>query len=176
MLEQSLVVVGAGSLPELSMRQGVESLAAALECPTTTVAVGTPPDPVLEGLSHASPALLRLAGDVGCLRPHQRNWLEALGAWRCPVLLFGAPASDATIPGIVPAFVALCGVHRVDLVGLAQLGGAWRPEDRRQDGLPWLGWLGNSMHSEAALHRDALTTLLKSRLNRPKVSVAREVA
>ena len=176
MHEQSLVVIGAGALPELSMREGVQSLAAALGLPLQTVAAGACADSVLDALEGAPPALIRLAGDAGCLLPHRRSWLEALGAWRSPTLILGMPGADGLIPGVVPAFLALCKVHKVSLLGLAQLGGPWTPADRRRDGLPWLGCLAPHAGQNADVALDELSTLIRLRLAQLMVSGAREAS
>lgn len=163
---QSLVVIGAGPLPELSMRRGTESLAEGLMLPSRTLPVGASPHVGLQSLGSDSPCLLRLSGDPGRLGPDGQSWLDALGAWRLPTLLLGAPLADGSIPGVVPAFLALCENRRVPVLGLAQLGGAWSPNQRRQDGLPWCGWLGESQDPDASAAREALITLLKQRYSR----------
>lgn len=66
-------------------------------------------------------------------------WAEALAAWRQPtVLLLRAEWPPA---GAARAYGALLQAAGVPLLGLVQLGGLWRPDQRRSDGLPWLGWL-----------------------------------
>jgi len=50
MLERTLVLLGAGPLPELSMRCGAETLSDTLGLPLTTVAEGQSPDPSLVNL------------------------------------------------------------------------------------------------------------------------------
>lgn len=167
MVNQSLVVIGAGSLPELSMRNGVQSLADGLSLPLCTVATGETPDRALERIVAAEPSLVRLAGDPGRLDHQGRSWIEALGAWRMPTLMLGAPLGDGAIPGAVPAFLALCQQHRVPLVGLVQLGGAWRPMERRLDGLPWLGWLAEIAPdcAENSQRLDQVMALVAQRLS-----------
>lgn len=163
---QSLVVIGAGPLPELAMRRGAASLADGLALPLRTLPVGASPDAALLSLASEAPCLLRLAGDPGRLGPDGQSWLDALGAWRLPTLLLGAPSADGSIPGVVPAFLALCESRRVPVLGLAQLGGSWSPQQRRQDGLPWCGWLGESQDPNTSAAREALITLLKQRHSR----------
>lgn len=65
------------------------------------------------------------------------TWAEALGAWRQPALVVLPAAAHRS--GAAAALVALLRQEGVPLVGLIQLGGDWDPEQRRQDGLPWLG-------------------------------------
>ena len=57
------------------------------------------------------------------------------------MLLLAEPNEAGLIPGITPAFVALCHSLNIPLVGLAQLGGSWDLVARRMDGLPWCGLL-----------------------------------
>lgn len=66
-------------------------------------------------------------------------WADALGAWRQPTLLVVPGAAAGSGPAA--AYRALLALAGVPLVGLVQWGGAWRPGERRSDGLPWLGWL-----------------------------------
>ncbi|EAQ68906.1 hypothetical protein RS9917_01062 [Synechococcus sp. RS9917] len=122
------------------MRQAADALASAWGRPLRHHACGEAPDPLLAALAgEPDPVLLRLTGDAAAERPDGAGWLEALAAWRQPTLLVAAPSADGTIPGVVPAYAALCTSLRVPLLGLVQLGGAWRPERRRRDGLPWCG-------------------------------------
>ena len=79
-------------------------------------------------------------------------WVEDLGAWRQPtlVLLDGAdrPASQGALHH------ALLRLHRVPILGLLQVGGAWDAALRRRDGLPWfppLGDPGDDPHAFLAL-------------------------
>jgi hypothetical protein len=39
----------------------------------------------------------------------------------------------------------------VPCLGLVQWGGSWRPEQRRLEGLPWLGWLSAPTSDEQAV-------------------------
>ncbi|MGC6483926.1 MAG: hypothetical protein ACON4T_10250 [Synechococcus sp.] len=172
MLDQSLIVIGAGPLPELSMRRGAESLADGVGLPLITLPVGARPDASLQSLATGSPSLLRLTGDPGRLGVDGQSWLDALGAWRLPTLLLGAPLADGSIPGVVPSFCALCEHRRVPLLALVQLGGVWNPQQRRQDGLPWCGWLGDPQDPASGVALDALITLLRQRRNRFSSAVA----
>lgn len=84
-------------------------------------------------------ALLIVRIDPGVPLPGGGCWAEALGAWRLPTLvLLGAEQLRTGWPA---AATALLRHHRVPLVGLIQGGGPWVEEQRRQDGLPWLGHL-----------------------------------
>ena len=166
MVNQSLVVLGAGALAELPMRRATQVLADGLSLPLQTVAAGQRADGVLEALPVSAPSVIRLSGDPGRMSSDGRSWLEALGAWRMPVLMLGAPLADGAMPGAVPAFCALCHQHRVPLLGLIQMGGLWNPVERRRDGLPWLGWLADAdqLTAESQQQRDVVMALVAQRL------------
>ncbi|MCP9926562.1 hypothetical protein [Cyanobium sp. CH-040] len=83
--------------------------------------------------------LVPLPRDPGQGLPAGGHWAEALGAWRQPVLvLFSAKQLDTGLPA---ATQALLDRWQVPCAGLLQWGGGWDGEQRRRDGLPWLGWL-----------------------------------
>ena len=67
------------------------------------------------------------------------TWAEALGAWRQPTLLI-IPWQQLP-SGAAASTLALLRQWRVPILGVLQWGGAWSPEQRRRDGLPWLGRL-----------------------------------
>ena len=172
MLERSLVLLGAGPLPELSMRCGAETLSDTLGLPLTTVAEGQSPDPSLVNLMASPPSLIRLAGDPGSLHHEGNSWMDALAAWKCPVILLGSPRPDGVMPGTIPAFTSLCETRGMVLLGLIQLGGPWLPEVRKRDGLPCLGWLSDSRldrnrpdQCDAAVEAvDRLSIIIRSRV------------
>ncbi len=83
--------------------------------------------------------LLPLGVDPGAALEQPGSWSEALGAWRQPVVV-QLPAAVAAA-GPARAYVALLHSDGVPLVGVMQLGEPWQPEQRRVDGLPWLGCL-----------------------------------
>lgn len=68
-------------------------------------------------------------------------WAEALGAWRIPTCLVCSDTDRAA--GFARSHWALLRHYRVPLLGMIQLGGDWSPADRRSEGLPWLGQLGD---------------------------------
>ena len=166
MVNQSLVVLGAGALAELPMRRATQVLADGLSLPLQTIAAGQRADGVLEALPVSAPSVIRLSGDPGRLSSDGRSWLEALGAWRMPVLMLGAPLADGVMPGAVPAFYALCEQHRVPLLGLVQMGGIWKPLERRLDGLPWLGWLADTdqLSADSQQQYEVVMALVAKRL------------
>lgn len=144
--QKLLVVVGAGALPELAMSAACRSVAAGLDAAVVEQGCGLAPHPLLEGLTTGSSergrvTLLRVSGDVAVDESGQGSWLEALAAWRVPVLMLAQPRPDGRFGGIVPAFVALSRELNLSVLGLAQLGGDWDPAARRSDGLPWCGCL-----------------------------------
>ncbi len=144
MLDFTLALVGAGPLPELSMRRSAQQLANGLSCELIELNCGSEPNLafqalVSEQLSLNRPTLLRLSGDAAMVQGSSGSWLETLAAWRCPVLLFTQPNSAGLIPGMAPASVALCHTLGIHLMGLAQLGGDWDLAARKMDGLPWCG-------------------------------------
>ena len=79
------LLVGAGPLPELKMRQACEALARACRCPLTTVASGASPAEILQ-TNPAATGLVRLSGDAARATPEgDASWLQALADWRQPV-------------------------------------------------------------------------------------------
>jgi len=130
-------------------------------------------EPLLAGLG--APRGLRLArleapadlgrppADVDLLAPFAGHdpvdWAHDLGAWRQPTLLLldGAdrPASQGALHH------ALLRQHRVPILGLLQVGGAWDSVVRRRDGLPWFPPL-----AEAAADPHELLSLLEIRRRR----------
>ncbi len=139
------VVVGAGldarmqrpdSANALATRRLAEGLGLARR------AIDAPQDPLgqLQRLQ-ASPEgwLASLPLDPGRPLDAGGTWAEALGAWRQPALLVIA---EGQLPsGAAASTVALLHHWRVPLLGLVQWGGPWSPDQRRRDGLPWLGAL-----------------------------------
>ena len=97
------LLVGAGSLPELKMRQACEALARACRCPLTTVASGASPAEFLQA-NPAATGLVRLSGDAAQPTPQgDASWLQALADWRQPVLLLTTADRDGAIPGTAAA-------------------------------------------------------------------------
>jgi hypothetical protein len=88
---------------------------------------------------HPPAWIAALAWDPGLMLPQGGCWAEALGAWRQPTALVLAASQLAS--GWPAAATALLRQEQVPLAGLIQLGGEWQPQHRRDDGLPWLGWL-----------------------------------
>ena len=169
MLDFTLALVGAGPLPELSMREGARQLVDRFSAELVPLACASEPHSGLEALASRPrdrnhPTLLFLSGDAAMAQGSSGSWLDALGAWRCPVLLLAEPNEAGLIPGITPAFVALCHSLNIPLVGLAQLGGSWDLVARRMDGLPWCGLL--DMADDGGVASDALVRSIQLRWKR----------
>ena len=123
MLDFTLALVGAGPLPELSMREGALQLADRFSAELVPLACGSEPHSLLEALASRPrgrnhPTFLRLSGDAAMLQGSSGSWFDALAAWRCPVLLLAQPNAAGLIPGLAPASVALCHSLNIPLVGL----------------------------------------------------------
>ena len=154
------LLVGAGPLPELTMRKACEALAKACQCPLTTVASGASPSELLQR-NPAATGLVRLSGDAA--RPTLQgdaSWLQSLADWRQTVLLLTTADTDGAIPGAAPAYAALCRELNVPLLGLVQLQGPWNGPARRRDGLSSLGWIPDENHPDQAECLDALARRL----------------
>ena len=96
----------------------------------------------LEALMAEPPGWLQpLALDPGQSVSGWDCWAEALGAWRIPTCLVCSDTDRAA--GFARSHWALLRHYRVPLLGMIQLGGDWSPADRRSEGLPWLGQLGD---------------------------------
>lgn len=142
------------------MEAAAPALATALALPLRGL---TPPDAPMEALAglHAPAAdpesgwLAPLSLDPGLHLPSGGCWAEALGAWRQPCLLL--LRGDELDTGRPAAAAALLRQWRAPLLGLAQWGGPWRDRERRDDGLPWVGWLprGDDAPEERLPDREA---------------------
>ena len=103
------LLVGAGPLPELKMRQACEALARACRCPLSTVASGASPAEILQ-TNPAATGLVRLSGDAArTTAKGDASWLQALADWRQPVLLLTSAEPDGAIPGAAAAYAASAG-------------------------------------------------------------------
>ena len=113
MVNNLLVVIGAGRLGEGAMASACRSLAVALRATLIEEASGVSPHPRLQEIISRSskeisePTLLRVSGDVAVDESGEGSWLEALASWHLPVLVLAAPRQDGRFAGIVPASVAL---------------------------------------------------------------------
>ena len=146
------LILGAGPIPELAMRQACEAIAKSCGCGLQNYKCEESPHKVLASTKSTND-LVRLCGDGARFHRDGGSWLEALADWRKPVLLLVPGEADGGIPGVGPAYTALCHELKVPLVGLVQLHGAWDTSQRRKDGLPWRGWIPSAEHDE---HSDAV--------------------
>lgn len=179
MLDFTMALVGAGPLPELSMREGAQLLAQRLSAELVPLACGSEPHSGLQALASPQrernrPALLRLSGDAAMSQGSSGSWLDALAAWRCPVLLLAQPNAAGLIPGMAPASVALCHSLSIPLVGLAQLGGRWDLSARRMDGLPWCGLLDTA--DDGGTASEALVRSIQQRWKRMNPAISSDLA
>lgn len=141
----TLVLVSCGTAEAIAERLPGPAAALAARLGASLQPLGAVPDPqtlqALQDRAVASAseavALALLPVDPGLWIEAQGTWAAALGAWRQPVLLL-LPAAELR-RGSAAALVALLRQEGVPLVGVLQLGGDWEAEDRRRDGLPWIG-------------------------------------
>lgn len=160
-----LVLVAVGAQPALADRLGAaaERLGALSGWPRQPLAADRPPAEALAALpqgraTQAPPAWIApLPVDPGLGMESGGCWAEALGAFRQPTaLVLGATQLASGWPA---AATALLRQEGVPLVGLIQLGGAWEPERRRGEGLPWLGWLAGAGGEAAEDGQEVLAAL-----------------
>ncbi len=175
MLDFTLALVGAGPLPESSMREGSQQLADHCSAELVVLACGLEPQSSLQAVAsrqreRTCPTLLCLSGDAAMAQGSSGSWLDALAAWRCPVLLLAQPNAAGLIPGMAPASVALCHSLDIPLIGLAQLGGSWDQAARRMDGLPWCGLLDSPADGGDA--SDALVCSIQQRWKRMSLAMS----
>ncbi len=133
-------LVGTGQLPYKQMRTASSVLSLLWGGELIQHCCGENPRNVLQSLKRQK-GLVQLSGDAGVEHPDGGSWLEALGAWRQPTVLMSLPSMSGEISGQAAAYVALCSVLSVPLLGIVQIGGAWNSLKRRADGLPWCGYL-----------------------------------
>ena len=148
------LILGAGPIPELAMRHACEAIAKSCRCGLLSYACDESPHKVLAS-KESRRDLVRLCGDAARFHRDGGSWLEAIADWRQPVLLLVPGDADGGIPGVGPAYAALCRELKVPLLGLAQLHGTWDATERRKDALPWRGWIPAAEHHD---HTDAVET------------------
>ncbi|QVL52114.1 MAG: hypothetical protein KFB97_11620 [Cyanobium sp. M30B3] len=140
----ALVLLSAGPVACLAalQQQAAPVLAEVLRLPLRTPLDPLAPDAALAALAEGPSGLAPLPRDPGLALADGRHWAAALGAWRQPVLLLLAAEQLET--GLPAALTALLRQWQVPCLGLVQWGGPWQPEQRRREGLPWLGALESS--------------------------------
>ena len=161
------LLVGAGPLPELRMREACTALAESLGLALSHISEGESPQETLSKPS-AQQVLIRFGGDVARQRPEGGCWLDALADWRQPMLLMVAGGTGGDIAGTAAAYTALCHRLGAPLIGLVQIGSQWNRLQRRRDGLPWMGWIP----AADALERELALDHLVQELNRRCVTAA----
>ena len=93
------LLVGAGPLPELRMREACTALADCWGLDLSHICEGESPLKLLSD-SAAQQGLVRLSGDAARQRPEGGSWLDALADWRHPLLLL--VAGDQQQQGMAP--------------------------------------------------------------------------
>ncbi len=164
-------LVGTGQIPERNMRAASLELSRVWGGVFLNHCSGEDPHKVLKSIRRGN-GLAQLTGDPASENFFGGSWLEALAAWRQPTILMCSPSLSGDIPGNAAAYVALCSVLSVPLVGIIQISGKWEPLRRRADGLPWCGWLPgdqsvNNQNEESFFgfaNTSDVATLLKIRL------------
>ena len=146
----ALVLLAAGPAAAVADLQGqaAPALAAVLHLAHLDSLNPLAPDAALAALAEGPPGLAPVPLDPGLPLADGRHWAAVLGAWRQPVLLL--LAAEQLDTGLPAALTALVQQWQVPCLGLVQWGGSWRPEQRRLEGLPWLGWFSASASDEQA--------------------------
>jgi len=123
--------------------QTLAPLASALGLDILTLARGCSPVNCLRERAHAAePALLCIKEDPGRWLGSARGcWSQALGDFQHATVLLVTPDGQGHLSGAAAARAALLKSTGVPLLGLIQSRGPWDGQARREDGLPWLGWL-----------------------------------
>ena len=159
-------LVGAGHVTDDVMRAGSNALARLWGGQLIEHSCSADPTKVLGSLPEEG-GLVQLHGDAAMHNSQGFSWMEALGAWRRPIILMVVPTPSGNMPGTASAYSALCKSLKVPLVGIIQLGGDWDSLNRRLDGLSWCGWLPRDHQSE----RDGDELLFKYDLLQTKKTV-----
>ena len=134
------VLISAGPLSRLRQSAASSQLTEELGVSLKSFAIGAEKPLWLD--SEDNGVLLQLCGDAAAAGAVDSfSCLEILALRQQPVVILVSACEDGTIPGIAPAYTALCKQLSVRLIGLVQLGGSWKPDERRRDGLPWCGWI-----------------------------------
>ena len=131
-------LISIGDLPNDPMGKVSKTLSIHWGVELLRVSTNQSPNEIIGSLPKEN-ILVEMIGDVAMLHSSGSTWMEALGAWKAPVILFVSPNSSGKIPGIAAAYVSLCKNLSVPLIGIVQLGGPWNQYERRLDSLPWCG-------------------------------------
>ena len=134
------VLISAGPLSGLRQSTASSQLTEELGISLKSFAIGVESPSWLD--ADGSKVLLQLCGDAAAVGAvGSFSCLEMLALRQQPVAILVPAREDGVIPGTAPSYTALCKELRVRLIGLVQLGGPWKPDERRRDGLPWCGWI-----------------------------------
>jgi hypothetical protein len=146
----ALVLLAAGGADAVIDLQGqaAPALATALRLRLLEPLNPQAPDAALAALAEGQPGLVPLPRDPGLPLADGRHWAAALGAWRQPALV--VLAAEQLNTGLPAALTALLVQWQVPCLGLVQWGGSWEPQQRRQEGLPWLGGLSAGAQADGA--------------------------
>jgi hypothetical protein len=146
----ALVLLAAGPAAAVAglLGQVAPALAAALHLPLLAPLNPLGADAALAALAEGPQGLAPLPRDPGLPLADGRHWAAALGAWRQPALV--VIAAEQMDTGLPAALTALLVQWQVPCLGLVQWGGSWDPEQRRLEGLPWLGCLAAGDQPDAA--------------------------
>ena len=140
-------LVGAGCIPDQQMRSISKALAKAWGGNLIEFSCLEDPNKALDSLQDDQ-GLVQLVGDAAVQNSTRGSWLEALGAWRQPMILLVVPLLSGELPGVAHAYTALCNALCVPLLGIVQVGGDWNSFQRKSDGLPWCGWIPEEGQSQ----------------------------
>ena len=133
-------LIAAGEVPDSAMRLGSIALTEVWGGELKEYSCIDSPNKVLNNLTNDD-GLILLKGDVAKSLPEGGSWLEALGAWKQPIILLVIPLPSGEIPGVALAYSALCRELKVPLVGVIQLGGHFVQGRNFSDGVVCCGWL-----------------------------------
>ena len=100
---------------------------------------------------------LQPAGERQLLLSDQQElveWAPLLAAWRLPAVLLLPAAERMAADAALHAALLL--QLEVPLLGLLQVGGPWDAQQRRSDGLPWLGHWDPAEPQELAAFDDMI--------------------
>ena len=160
-------LVGAGHLTDSEMTAGSTALKGFWGDNLIKYTSSDPPNEVLKSYVKEN-RLFQLTGDPASFKSKDGSWLECLGAWKVPVILFVRPTATGEIPGVAHAYVSLCKDLSVHLIGIVQLGGEWDKEFRSIDGLPWCGRLPIDRNQDSNYYNETLMVvenLIRRRAN-----------
>ncbi len=175
MISQMTFLIGCGSLSECSMNSAAIALSCFWGGELRKYSCYEKPNEVIASLS-TQKGLIQLNGDAAMTTSPEGCWLDALGAWKKPVVLMVEPLSTGHVPGAAKAYFALCKELCVPVIGLLQLGGDWDLIQRKLDGLPWCGHLAsnvlnnNSENKSSPLFLELQNTVYKLKVRSANLS------